>query len=84
VAFVLMRAFVFSAQERAMGPQVLKFAAVNLVALAQTLLISILLARWALPALGMAASLARSVGHLAGVTAPVVTSYFAHRMITFK
>ncbi len=84
VGFLLMRAYVFDARGRPLRPQVAKYLAVNLFALLQTFLISIVLARWALPAVGMAASHAESAGHLAGVMAPIVTSYFAHRLITFK
>ncbi len=84
VAFVLMRRHVFTASKGALAPQVVKFVAVNMLAVLQTLLISLVLARWAFPALGMVADHAEAVAHLVGVTVPVVTSYFGHRMLTFK
>ena len=83
VAFVLMRQHVFDAHERALGPQLAKFVAVNVLAVLQTLLISLLLARWLLPRLGVVDH-AEAIAHLVGVLVPVVTSYFGHRMLTFK
>lgn len=83
VAFILMRRFVFDAAHKTAGPQVVKFTAVNLAAMLQTLLISLLLARWALPAVGINQN-AEMLAHLAGVLFPVITSYFGHRYATFK
>jgi len=83
VAFVLMRQHVFSATGTALGPQVVKFVAVNLLAVVQTLVISLVLARWVLPSLGIVTH-AEAVAHLAGVLVPVMTSYFGHRMLTFR
>jgi len=82
-AFLMMRTYVFDARGGALGPQLTKFAAVNLIALAQTFAISVALARWILPALHME-SQAEAVGHFAGVIAPVITSYFGHRLFTFR
>lgn len=84
VAFVLMRQHVFTSSKGALAPQVGKFAAVNLLAVVQTLLISLVLARWMLPLMGVAAEHAEAIAHLVGVAVPVVTSYFGHRMLTFK
>jgi putative flippase GtrA len=83
VGFVLMRSYVFDARGGAVAPQLAKFVAINLIAVAQTFAISLALARWILPAVRLE-SLAEAVGHLAGVAAPVVTSYFGHRLLTFK
>lgn len=83
VAFVLMRRHVFDAAGQPLGPQVLKFVAVNLLAVAQTLAVSLLLARWGLPALGISAH-AESIAHVVGVIVPVVTSFVAHRHATFR
>lgn len=83
VGFLLMRGYVFDAQGKPLAPQVLKYCAVNLVALAQTLIVSIALARWLLPAMGVV-SQAEAIGHLAGVLVPIATSYFGHRLATFR
>ncbi len=81
--FLLMRTYVFDAQGKAPGPQLLRFVAVNLLAAVQTFVISVALARWLLPTVGIE-SHAEAVGHLAGVVAPMITSYFGHRLLTFR
>lgn len=83
VAFVLMRSHVFSAREGSLGPQVLKFAGVNLLAVLQTLAISLLLARWVFPRMGIEQH-SEAIAHLVGVLVPVITSYFGHRLVTFR
>lgn len=83
VAFTLMRGHVFNAQGGALASQVSKFVAVNLLAVLQTLVISLLLARWLLPALGIADHV-EAIAHFAGVLVPVVTSYFGHKFLTFR
>lgn len=81
--FVLMRLFVFDAAERPALPQAGRYLVVNMAALAQTIVVSVVLARWALPAMGILDH-AEAIGHFAGVLVPVVTSYFAHRIYTFR
>ena len=83
VAFLLMRAHVFEARLGPLGPQVTKFVGVNVLAVLQTWAISLLLARWLLPSVGIQDQ-AEALGHLVGVLVPVVTSYFGHKLITFK
>ena len=81
--FVLMRVFAFEARARPLMPQAGRYLVVNAAALVQTVAISILMARWILPWMGIDRH-AEALGHLAGVLFPVITSYFAHRMYTFK
>lgn len=83
VAFLLMRGHVFNANQGPLTPQVNKFVGVNLVAVLQTLAISLLLARWVLPSVGIEDQ-AEALGHLVGVLVPVVTSYFGHKFLTFR
>ncbi len=83
VGFVLMRGYVFRATGRPLMPQVWRYSAVNLLALLQTLIISVLLARWVLPSIGVEA-LAEQIAHAFGVAVPVITSYFGHRLATFR
>lgn len=83
IAFLLMRGHVFDAKKGALLQQIGKFGAVNVLAVLQTLLISIVLARWVLPVIGLIQH-AEAVAHLVGVLVPVVTSYFGHKLITFK
>jgi putative flippase GtrA len=83
VAFSLMRQFVFDASGQPLLPQVMKFTLVNAFALVQTLAVSLVLARWLLPALGMREHV-EGMAHLAGVMVPVFTSFVGHRSATFR
>jgi len=83
IAFALMRQYVFDGRGKAVGPQVARFVGVNVIAVAQTLVVSLLLARWLLPAAGIEAH-AEAIAHAIGVAVPVVTSYFGHRLATFR
>jgi putative flippase GtrA len=83
VGFSLMRTYVFESKGKSLVPQLAWFAAVNLLAAAQTFAISVVLARWGLPAVGIR-SYAQAVGHLVGVVTPIVTSYLGHRLLTFR
>jgi putative flippase GtrA len=83
VGFLLMRGYVFNAADKPFGRQAIIFSAVNLLALLQTLLVSLALDRWLLPALGVV-SRTEALAHLVGILVPMVTSYFGHRMATFK
>jgi putative flippase GtrA len=83
VAFVLMRQYVFDGSGKAVGPQAVKFVLVNVLAVLQTLVVSLVLARWLLPALGVTAHV-EAVAHAFGVAVPVITSYFGHRKATFR
>lgn len=59
------------------------YVLVNVLALAQTLGISLLLARWLFPCLGMTLY-AEDVAHVIGVGLPVITSFFLHKHLTFR
>ncbi|KAF1699350.1 hypothetical protein CSC62_00105 [Pseudoxanthomonas jiangsuensis] len=82
-AFVLNRAFVFTQVENTLGSQVSWFIAINLAAVLQTLLISLLLARVLFPAIGMEFH-PETLAHAVGVAVPVITSYLGHRRFTFR
>ncbi len=81
--FVLMRVFVFNGTGKPIVPQAGKYIGVNLFALLQTIIISVVLARWLLPSLGVI-ELAEAIAHLVGVVVPVITSYFGHKFLTFR
>lgn len=82
-AFLLNRAFVFTGAANPVAQQAGRFVLVNLAAVAQTLAISLLLARWGLPALGIGAH-AETIAHAVGVLVPVFTSYLGHRHWSFR
>lgn len=83
VAFILMRKFVFAGHGKAIVPQVWKFVLVNLLAVAQTLVVSLALAQWLLPAMGVTQHM-DAIAHAAGVAVPLVSSYFGHKLATFR
>lgn len=82
-AFVLNRLFVFKDAQNRLGHQAMWFILVNLAAVLQTIAISLLLARWLLPAIGWAFH-PETVAHAVGVVVPVVTSYLGHKHLSFR
>ena len=82
-AFVLARLFVFRNSQRALHHSALYFVLVNGVAVLQTWAISLLLADWLLPALGIR-QYVHELAHAAGVVVPVFTSYLGHKHLSFK
>ncbi len=82
-AFLLMRRHVFNARQGSLAPQVTKFIGVNVLAVLQTLVISLVMALWVLPSVGILDH-AEALGHLAGVLVPVITSYLGHKFLTFR
>lgn len=83
IAFVLMRQHVFDGRGKPVGRQVLWFTTFNLLAVIQTLIVSLLLARWLLPAIGVEQHV-EAIAHLVGVIFPIGTSYLGHRYATFR
>jgi putative flippase GtrA len=81
-AFVLNRLFVFRETVNPLHHQAFWFAIVNLAAVAQTLIISLLLARWMFPIIGLRWHV-DTVAHACGVVAPVVTSFIGHKHLSF-
>lgn len=82
-AFLLNRRFVFRAATRALHHQVFWFVAVNLLALLQTLAVSLLLADYVLPQVGVTWH-AETIAHAFGIAIPIFTSYFGHKRLTFR
>jgi putative flippase GtrA len=82
-AFVLARIFVFRRSSNGMRRSALIFTAVNIVAVAQTWLISMLLAYHLLPWAGVT-RFVPEIAHAAGVIFPVFTSYLGHKFWSFR
>jgi putative flippase GtrA len=83
VAFVLMRRHVFPLSEAPVARQVAVFCAVNLLAVLQTLVVTLVLARWLLPRLGVSSHV-EEIAHVAGVCVPVLTSFLGHKHLSFR
>ena len=82
-AFLLNRAFVFRGASSPVATQAGWFVAVNLLAVVQTLLISLALARWLFPMMGMSFH-PETIAHAFGVAVPVFTSYLGHKHLSFR
>lgn len=81
--FVLMRLFVFAGGAAAPAKQASYFLLVNLVGLAITLVVSMAVSR-GLTLLTGNIGFSEAAGHLAGVAAPVLMSFYAHKNLTFR
>ena len=82
-AFVLARYFVFTESNQSMQRSALWFVVVNIVAVMQTWVISMLLAYYVLPRMGLTQFIAE-IAHAVGVVVPVFTSYLGHKRFSFK
>ncbi|EIJ43410.1 putative membrane protein [Beggiatoa alba B18LD] len=84
-AFIFNKLYVFNHKvgRRSHAEQFYYFFLINLVGLAQTLVISLLLAHYLLPALGITRAV-EEIAHFIGICVPVFTSYLGHKYITFR
>jgi putative flippase GtrA len=82
-AFVLARLFVFTESSQDWHRSALIFTLVNLVAAAQTWAISMGLAYYVLPRVGVT-HFAPEIAHATGVVFPVFTSYLGHKHWSFR
>jgi putative flippase GtrA len=83
VAFVLFRTFVFGQSGKPVSEETYRFAAVNLVALALVWTISVTLAGFVFPSIGLRWH-AEDIAHFIGTCVPAVTSYIGHSLYTFR
>ncbi len=82
-AFLLNRRYVFTDGTDTAAQQFVRFTAVNLIGLAQTLGISLLLANYLLPYFGWNWH-AAEVAHAVGIAVPIVTSFLGHKYFSFR
>ncbi len=82
-AFILAKLFVFRDSTQALHRSAMFFILVNLVAVMQTWLISLGMAYYLLPAIGIT-SYVRELAHATGVVVPVFTSYLGHKRWSFR
>lgn len=82
-AFIFNKLWVFPKGDREVKKEFVKFTIVNLLALPQTLIISLLLALYVFPAIGFTYH-PKEVAHLIGIGFPVFTSYLGHKYFSFK
>ncbi|OBS53487.1 hypothetical protein A8B73_05675 [Methylosinus sp. 3S-1] len=82
-AYFLGRQFVFERSRRNMIEEFARFITVNLLALVFAFAISVGFAKRIFPLIGFNWHV-EDLSHLIGVAAPAVTSYFGHRIYTFR
>ena len=83
VAYVLAKLFVFKKGQQTASRSITFFILVNGVAILQTWAISMALAYYLLPTLGITVFV-REIAHATGVIFPVFTSYIGHKRRSFK
>jgi putative flippase GtrA len=81
-AYVLARRYVFTENQSRVVDSSLRFALVNLLGIAQTTVVSVVLGDHVFPAFGWIRH-AHDIAHPIGVAAPVFVSFIAHRRWTF-
>lgn len=82
-AFVLAKLFVFTESQQSVQRSAMFFLLVNLVAVMQTWAISMGLALYVLPTLGVTVFV-YEIAHAIGVLVPVFTSYIGHKRWSFR
>ncbi|CFR02292.1 GtrA-like protein [Yersinia frederiksenii] len=82
-AFILAKIFVFKESKQALHRSILFFILINIAAILQTWLISIILAYYLLPKLGIT-SYVREIAHAVGILVPVFSSYLGHKHWSFR
>jgi putative flippase GtrA len=82
-AFILNRQFVFDRSDRRVHSEVMRFVLVNLAALVQVWIVSVGLAEWLFPKVGLTWH-AELIAHVIGVLSPVAASYLGHKHFTFR
>lgn len=83
VAFVLAKLFVFKNSQQVFHYSVLFFVLVNIAAVLQTWIISMLLLYYVLPSIGVRLFLPE-IAHAVGIVVPVFTSYLGHKHGSFR
>lgn len=82
-AFLLFRLFVFRESQQTVKRSTFFFIVVNLIALLQTWAISMGMAYYILPLMGIKL-FTREIAHAFGVAIPVFTSYIGHKHWSFR
>jgi putative flippase GtrA len=81
-AFLLAKWFVFEASGSHALSEFARFGVVNVAAVAQVWVVSVGLAEWFFPWIGLQAH-RYDIAHVVGVAVPAVTSYFGHKYYSF-
>ncbi|MFV0542919.1 MAG: GtrA family protein [Marinicella pacifica] len=83
VAFILFKTCVFEPSSQSVKKQLMYFTIVNVLAIAQTLIISLLLANTVFPILNIT-FYPEAIAHACGIAVPAITSFIGHSLFSFK
>lgn len=83
IAFILMKIFVFKPSNNSNFKSSLYFIFINLLAVLQTWAVSLFFANSLLPSLNLQQHI-EEIAHAVGITIPLLTSYYGHKLLTFK
>ncbi|KAA3646883.1 MAG: GtrA family protein [Proteobacteria bacterium] len=83
VAFILFKIVVFKPAKHSVKKQIFYFIVVNLLAIAQTLIISLLLANNLFPMLNIN-FYPEALAHACGIAVPAITSFIGHSLFSFR
>ena len=81
--FILFKILVFKPGKHHTAEEVAFFILINIAAVAQTWIISMVLYHLVLPRLDIT-SYAKASAHFVGIAVPAITSYAGHKYLTFK
>ena len=81
--YLLAKTFVFKGSNQSYAKSIFYFVCVNILAVSQTWLISIGLANYFFPEIGLF-KFQKEIAHGIGVLVPVFTSYFGHKYFSFS
>ncbi|MFC5078836.1 GtrA-like protein [Vibrio thalassae] len=82
-AFALARVFVFTDSKNSVVRSAFYFTLINIAAIAQTWIVSMLLAYYILPFFNISKYI-HEISHLIGVLVPVFTSFIGHKSLSFR
>lgn len=82
-AFVLFRILVFRQSSQRLHHSAIYFTLVNMLAIVQTWVISMLMANYFLPYMSITRH-AQEIAHATGIVVPVFSSYLGHKHLSFK
>jgi len=82
-AFSLNKLFLFKKATTKTTIQVIWFSIINILAVLQTLFVSLLFAKLLLPTMGFHFHI-KETAHAIGIAIPIFTSYLGHKYFTFK
>jgi putative flippase GtrA len=83
-AYLLCRFFLFQSTQNSTKQEIIYFIFVNLVGVAQTVIVSIVLNKYVLNHFIANSFICMETAHLVGICFPAISSYFGHKYITFR